>query len=459
MPVTPTPSESWSGRPAFILASIGSAVGLGNIWKFPYTVGSSGGSAFVLIYVIAIFLIATPIMIAEMIIGRHARRSAPSAMKMLAEERGSSGHWQLVGWMGLFALFLVLSFYSVIAGWTAAYLIKSASGAMSGLSPQEVRSGFDDFLHDPKMMIFWHAAFTGATIFIISRGIKVGLERVVRVLMPALFITLIALVINSAITGDFAAATDFLFTADLSKITWYVVLAAVGQAFFSVNVGVGGVLTYSAYLPKDVNIFQSSLIVAIGDTMVALLAGLAIFPIVFANNLDPAEGPGLIFVTLSTAFAKMPAGSIIGSGFFLMILFAALTSSISMLETMAARLFEVKGVSRTMAAVIIGSSTFLVGLITVLSFSTWESTYLLGQYEVFATKTPFDLIDYLVTNVLMPLGGMFYALFAGWWLSKETILEEIGLGEGALLKLWMVLCRVVAPLAVALVFFFNLGIV
>jgi hypothetical protein len=251
--VSPAPSESWSGRTAFILASIGSAVGLGNIWKFPYTVGSSGGSAFVLIYVIAIFLIATPIMIAEMIIGRHARLSAPSAMKTLAEQRGSSSHWGMVGWMGLFALFLVLSFYSVIAGWTAAYLVKSASGAMSGLSPQEVGNGFNEFLHDPTIMIFWHALFTGTTIYIVSRGIKVGLERVVKVLMPALFITLIALVINSAITGDFAAATDFLFTADLSKITWYIVLAAVGQAFFSVNVGVGGVLTYSAYLPKDVN--------------------------------------------------------------------------------------------------------------------------------------------------------------------------------------------------------------
>lgn len=457
--MTPKPAENWSGRTAFILASIGSAVGLGNIWKFPYTVGSSGGSAFVLIYVIAIFLIATPIMIAEMIIGRHARRSAPSAMKALAEERGSSGHWGLVGWMGLFALFLVLSFYSVIAGWTAAYLIKSASGAMNGLSPQEVGSGFNDFLHDPTIMIFWHAAFTGTTIYIVTRGIKVGLERVVRVLMPALFITLIALVINSAITGDFAAATDFLFTADLSKITWYVVLAAVGQAFFSVNVGVGGVLTYSAYLPKDVNIFRSSMIVAIGDTLVALLAGLAIFPIVFANGLDPAGGPGLIFVTLSTAFAQMPAGSIIGSGFFLMILFAALTSSISMLETMTARLYEVRGMTRTKAASMIGGSTFLMGLITVFSFSTWESTYLLGQFEVFATKTPFDLIDYMVTNILMPLGGMFYALFAGWWLSKETILDEIGVGEGALLNLWLILCRVIAPLAVALVFFFNLGIV
>ena len=451
-------TENWSGRLAFVLASIGAAVGLGNIWKFPYTLGSSGGSAFVLIYVIAILLIATPIMIAEMIIGRKARLSAPSAMKSLAVENSGSPRWEWVGWMGLFALFLVLSFYSVIAGWTGAYLVKTLSGGLSGLSAAEVGGDFDRFLHSPLQTIVWHGLFTATTVFIISRGIKVGLERVVKVLMPALFVTLFALVIHSALTGDFAAATAYLFSADLSKITWIVVLAAVGQAFFSVNVGVGGVLTYSAYLPKDVNLFRSAIIIALGDTLVALLAGLAIFPIVFANDLDPAGGPGLIFVTLSTAFAKMPGGSMIGFAFFAMLLFAALTSSISMLETMTARVNEIRGMSRGRAAMMIGTGTFLMGLVTVFSFSTWENTYPLGQFEVFAGKTPFDLIDYAVTNVLMPLGGMLYALFAGWWLSKETVLSEIGLEDGAMLQLWMILVRVIAPLAIALVFIFNLGI-
>jgi len=457
MTVSSSTPEHWSGRLAFILASIGAAVGLGNIWKFPYTLGSSGGSAFVLIYVIAILLIATPIMLAEMIMGRHARRSAPAAFKVLAEERGSTPRWALVGWMGLFALFLVLSFYSVIAGWTAAYLVKSASGGLAGLSAAEVGSDFGAFLHSPSQIIFWHALFTGVTIFIVSRGIKVGLERVVKFLMPALFITLIALVINSAITGDFATTIDFLFTADLAKITPVVVLAAVGQAFFSVNVGIGSVLTYSAYLPKDVNLFRSAIIIALGDTLVALLAGLAIFPIVFANNLNPAEGPGLIFVTLSTAFAKMPAGSLIGSAFFMMILFAALTSSISMLETMTARIFEIRGITRTKAAMIIGTGTFLAGLVTVFSFSTWENFYPLSNFPTFATKTPFDLIDYAVTNILMPLGGMLYALFAGWWISKQTLLSEIGIGEGAMFQLWLWLVRLIAPLAVAMVFIFNLA--
>ncbi len=454
---SPTTSESWSGRLAFILASIGAAVGLGNIWKFPYTMGSSGGSAFVLIYVIAILLVATPIMLAEMIIGRSAHQSAPSALRTLAERRGSSGRWALLGWMGLFALFLILSFYSVIAGWTAAYLVKAASGSMSGLTPEEVGRDFGDFLHAPGPMIFWQFAFIAATVYVVSRGVRIGLEKLVRVLMPALFITLVALVINSAFVGDFSTAIDFLFAADLSKITPVVVLAAVGQAFFSVNVGVGAVLTYSAYLPKDVNLFRSAIFIALGDTLVALLAGLAIFPIVFANGLDPAEGPGLIFVTLSTAFAKMPAGSVIGTAFFAMIIFAALTSSISMLEGMTARANEVHGLGRTRAAALIGAGAFLVGLITVFSFSTWENTYPLGNFAVFADKTPFDLIDYLASNVLMPLGGMLYALFAGWWMSREDTLAEIGIGDGAVFKLWLLLVRIVAPLAVAVVFVANLG--
>ena len=442
---------------AFILASIGAAVGLGNIWKFPYTLGSSGGSAFVLVYVIAILLVATPIMIAEMVIGRHARASAPTAMRKVAEESGASRHWGLLGWMGLLALFMVLSFYSVIAGWTAAYLFKSASGSLAGLSPEEVGAGFDDFIHNSGVVVVWHFLFTAATIYIVSRGVKVGIEKVVRILMPALFITLIALVINSAFIGDFPAALSFLFTADVSKITPDVILAAVGQAFFSVNVGIGAVLTYAAYLPQNVNIFRAAIIVAAGDTLVALLAGLAIFPIVFANNLNYDEGAGLIFVTLGTAFAKMPAGGIIGAGFFLMLLFAALTSSISMLETMTARIVEIRGMTRTKSAVMIGCGTFLMGLVTVLSFSTWENVYLLDAFPTFAGKTPFDLIDYFVSNIMMPLGGMLYALFAGWWLSKETSIYQMDIGDGALYKLWLLLVRIVAPLAVAAVFVYNLA--
>ena len=449
-------AESWSGRLAFILASVGAAVGLGNIWKFPYTVGSSGGTAFVLVYVLAILIIATPIMLSEMMIGRRGKASAPTAMKNLAAEHNASPSWAMLGWMGVFALGLVLSFYSVIAGWTLAYLGKSASGALNGLTPEEVGASFGAFLHNPLPMIFWHAVFTGATVLVISKGIKFGLERVVKFLMPALFITLVGLVINSAIVGDFKSATDFLFSADVSKITGPVALAAVGQAFFSVNVGVGAVLTYSAYLPKNVNLFRAAVTVSLGDTLVALLAGLAIFPIVFANGLDPAEGPGLIFVTLSSAFATMPGGALIGAAFFLMILFAALTSSISMLETMTMRAAERASVSRTKAACLIGTGTFLLGLVTVFSFSSWEKVYPLGNFTTFATKTPFDLIDYFVSNLVLPIGGVLYAVFAGWIISHEVQVEELGVGDGALYKLWLVLTRFIAPIAIAAVLVANL---
>jgi len=449
--------EKWSGRMAFILASIGAAVGLGNIWKFPYTLGSSGGSAFVLIYVGAILLVATPIMIAEMILGRRARSSAPTALAMHAKESGASSHWAALGWMGVLAFFLVLSFYSVIAGWTVSYLIKTASGSMAGMPAAEVAGGFGTFLHSPMEMAFWHMVFMAGTVYIVSRGVKTGLEKVVKIVMPALFFTLVALVINSAVVGDFSQTVDFLFRPDLSKIAPAVVLAAVGQAFFSVNVGVGGVLTYSAYLPANVSLYRSAIIIALGDTLVALLAGLAIFPIVFANGLDPAGGPGLIFVTLSTAFAQMPGGAFIGSAFFVMIILAAVTSSISMLEAITARAIEFPGVTRKRAASIIGLGAFLLGLVTVFSFNVWEDVHLLQGIPTLAGKTPFELIDYLVTNVMMPLGGMLYALFAGWWLSKNTSVEELGLGEGRIYQLWLFLVRYVAPLSVAAVFFYNLA--
>lgn len=449
-------TEHWSGRLTFILASVGAAVGLGNIWKFPYTVGNSGGSAFVLIYVLAILLIATPIMLSEMMIGRRGRASAPTAMGNLAAASGASPRWSLVGWMGVFGLLLVLSFYSVIAGWTIAYLLQSASGALSGLSPAEVGDRFGAFLQRPGPMIFWHLVFTAATVFVVARGIKLGLERLVTVLMPALFLTLVGLVIYAAWAGDFGAATRFLFSADLSKITAPVVLAAVGQAFFSVNVGVGAVLTYSAYLPKDVNLFRSAITISIGDTLVALLAGLAIFPIVFAYNMDPAEGPGLIFVTLSAAFATMPGGAVIGAAFFMMILFAALSSSISMLETMTARATERPGLRRATAATMIGCCTFTIGLITVFSFSSWDNLYLLGGFEAFASKTPFDLIDYFVSNLIMPIAGMLYAVFASWILAREVQVSELGVGDGGLFQTWRLLARFVAPVAIAAVFYFNL---
>ena len=449
-------SENWSGRLAFILASVGAAVGLGNIWKFPYTAGSSGGSAFVLVYVLAILFVATPIMLSEMIIGRRAKKSAPSSMATVAAAVGASPRWSWLGWMGLFAVFLVVSFYSVIAGWTGAYLVKSISGALSGLSPAEVGASFGGFLSDPLPMMGWQLLFLLAVTAVVVKGVRSGLEPVVRIMMPALLLTLVGLVVYAALAGNFTQAFRFLFSPDIGALTAPVVLAAVGQAFFSVNVGIGSVLTYSAYLPKDVNLFRSALTISAGDTLVALLAGLAVFPIVFAYQLDPGEGPGLVFVTLATAFAQMPGGAFVGAAFFVMLLFAALTSAIAMFETIAARLIENGRMSRLVAVLSIAVAAYVVGLVTVLSFSTWSNVHLLGSFAAFAGKTPFDLIDYLVSNVLMPLGGVLFALFAGWRLSREQQVSELGVGEGAYYQLWLLCVRYLAPVAVLLVFYFNL---
>ena len=439
--------EQFASRAGFLMAAIGAAVGLGNIWKFPYMLGSNGGAAFVVVYLVAIILIATPVMIGEMMIGRHAR---------IASEVKASPAWEYVGWVGIVTLFLVLSFFSVIAGWSIAYVVKTASGAFSGLSPEEVGNIFGDFLHNPAVLIGWHALFMTATVVIVSRGIKGGIEKAVSLMMPALFVMLIGLVIYGMFAGDFSQAVNFLFKPDFSKITPEVTLSAFGQAFFSVNVGIGALLTYAAYLPDDVDIVKSSLIIVVGDTLVALLAGLMIFPIVFAYDLDPAQGPGLIFVTLSTAFGSMPGGAFIGTVFFILVFFAALSSSISMLEVCVSRFVEGEDRSRRKTAVITGIAIFFVGFLTLLSFNVLENVRPLGFIGRFSGMTPFDLLDFLITNVLMPMGAMAYAIFIGWFLSRDMTLQALGLQDTALFRFWRFLMRYVVPLVILAIFLSNL---
>jgi NSS family neurotransmitter:Na+ symporter len=451
MQVATTPHENWSSRLGFLLASIGAAVGLGNIWKFPYTLGSAGGSAFVLVYLIAIFIVAMPIMMGEMVLGRRGRMSAPGTMRKLAAQTGSSKAWVGVGWLGLTAVFIVLSFFSVVAGWSLAYVLKSATGTFTGSTPDVAGEIFVDFLHRPLQTSFWHLCFMAVTVLIVSRGINSGIEKAMNVLMPGLFLMLIALVIYALTNGAGAEAVSYLFVPDFSQLTPAIVLAAVGQAFFSVNVGIGAVLTYSAYLPAHVNLPRAAIVISLGDTLVALLAGLAIFPIVFANGLDPGAGPGLLFVTLSSAFGQMPGGAIVGAVFFLFVFVAALTSSIAMLEMMVCRAEEGGLGSRPRSAVLIGLAAFLAGLLTVASFSIWEDVRLLPGVPLIGDRSIFDFLDNLVTNFMLPAGGMLFALFAGWRVSTEAAREELGLSPGWF-AVWRVLVRFVAPVAVGAVF-------
>jgi len=448
--------KNWSSRVVFLLAAIGAAVGLGNIWKFPYTAGVSGGGAFVLVYTGAVLAIAIPIVMAELLIGRRARRSPVAAFIKLAREAGASTGWQITGWINLTAAFLILSFYSVIAGWAVAYVPKLASGVFAGADATLTTSQFQSLLASPWSLVLWHSVFMVLSVVIVARGVQKGIESAVKFMMPALFAILLMMVAYAAIAGDMQRAVDFLFTVDFSKVDGSVVLNAVGQAFFSVSVSMGLLIAYGAYLPETVNIPRSAVIIAFADTFVAILAGLAIFPLVFGNHLDPAEGPGLIFVTLPIAFGNMPLGWLFGSLFFVLVVFAALTSAIALMEPVVSWAQDNRQYRRSTVATAIGIAVWLVGLASVLSFNVLADFKPL-PFGALEGKTLFDLLDFITSNVLLPVGGILIALFTGWVLSADSTREELGMPDGLLFKAWQFLLRFVAPLALAKVLWDGMG--
>lgn len=439
--------ESWSSSKTFLLAAVGAAVGLGNIWRFPYMAGSNGGGAFVLIYLGAVALIAIPVLIAETMIGRHGHMSAPVSMTKAAQEVGSSSNWAIVGWFGVVAAFLILSFYSVIGGWMLAYIPKTITGTFAGMSPDAVGADFNTLLGDAATVVFWHTVFIAVTIGVVMHGIKSGIERAVGIMMPSLFVMLLLIVGYAIAAGDIGAGLFFMFSPDFSKISAEVILAAIGQAFFSIGVGIGIMFTYGAYLPDDIPLPRACLMIAVADTLVAVLAGIAIFPIVFANGLDPAAGPGLVFVTLPLAFGQMTGGAIIGTAFFVLLAFAALTSAISLLEVPVSWLEERAAWNRRNATLAVGSAIWLVGLGSALSTSVWADVRLLGMIDKFKDTGILDLVDYITGQALLPLGGMLIALFAGWWMKSNVLTEELGMGETTF-KLWQILVRFVCPVGI-----------
>jgi len=447
--------QSWSSGTTFILAAVGAAVGLGNIWKFPYVVGVSGGGAFVLVYVLCVVLIAIPILIGELLIGRLGSKSPPVAMAEVAEDSGRSRGWSAVGWMGMITGYLIATFYSVIAGWALAYIFKAATG-FGGASPADVANQFDALLASPGTLTTWHTAFLFCTLFIVARGLQGGIEMAVKLLMPALFVMLIVMIGYAAVAGDFGAGLSFLFSTDFSKINSSVVLSAIGQAFFSIGVAMGLMMAYGAYVPKSVSLTKASVIIASADTLVAILAGLMIFPIVFANGLDPAEGPGLIFKTLPTAFAGMPGGAVFGAVFFILLAFAAVTSSISIIEPIIAYAGDRLGMNRIKACTVFGVLAWLIGMLSVFSFNIWQEVTPLDMFKAFEGKTLFDLIDYVTANLLMPLGGILIALFVGWRLKREHIESELNFGSPVVVQTWLILMRFVAPAAIMWVLYDSL---
>lgn len=443
--------EFWSSRVGFIMAAVGAAVGLGNIWRFPYAAGTGGGSAFVLVYILAVIAVALPMLVAELSLGRRGGGSPPLTFANLAREAGASNRWRVLGFAGLFIVFMILTFYSVIGGWVMAYVPRSLSGEFAGASPEQVGGVFEALLADPWELMGWHAVFMVATVWIVARGIKRGIEMAADVLMPALFVLLVLLMFYAAFVGDFAGAADFLFTPDFSKLTPQVVMAAVGQALFSTAVGAGTMITYGAYLSKDASVPRMSGIIAGGDTMVALVAGLVIFPLVFANSQSPGEGPGLIFVTLPVAFAHMPGGAIVAPLFFILLMFAAITSSIAMLEPIVSWAEEQRGIRRPVAAAIGGIAAWLVGLATVFSFNIWKDVHPLGFLKIFEGKTPFDLIDFAVSNVMLPVAGLLILIFSAWFMPAKAMEEEITGGPSLFYTAWRFMARYVAPVAVIII--------
>ncbi len=443
----------WSSRLAFILAATGSAVGLGNIWKFPYITGENGGGAFVLVYLLCIALIGLPVMMAEIMLGRRGRQSPINTMRLLAEEEGKNSFWKYLGWLGMLAGFLILSYYSVIAGWALAYVFRTAAGAFTGATADGVDSIFAQLVADPERLLAWHTIFLVMTMMVVARGVRSGLERAVRFLMPALLGLLLLLVGYAMAQGQFAEGLRFMFKPDFSKLlSGDAVLVAMGHAFFTLSLGMGAIMMYGSYLPAKTSIAKVSIAVAVADTLVALMAGLAIFPIVFAYGLDPAEGAGLIFKTLPIAFGQMPAGTLFGALFFVLLVFAAWSSAISLIEPAVAWLVENHGVSRVYASVWCGLAVWLIGLGTVFSFNAWSGFKVFGM-------TIFDMLDYLTSNIMLPLGGLFIAIFSAWIMKKASVREELDMRSSGAFDYWYILVRFVTPIGVVLVFLRAINVI
>ena len=440
----------WSSRWAFIMAATGSAVGLGNIWRFPYLTGEYGGGAFVLMYIGCVLLVGIPIMMSEVLLGRRGRQSPINTMASLAEEEGLTSGWRYLGWMGVVAGFLILSFYSVVAGWTLEYIFQAGSGNFLTATDEEIGEIFDSLLKKPGQLMAMHTLFMALTVIVVAMGVQSGLERAVKFLMPALFILLLLMVGYAMSTDGFEEGVYYLFYPDWSKLSGEGFLAALGQAFFSLSLGMGAIMVYGSYLPDDASIANTSVTIALADTLVAIMAGLAIFPLVFAYGLETGSGPGLIFVTLPIAFGQMPYGQIFGTGFFILLLFAAWTSSISLLEPAVAWLVENRGIARARSAAIAGLIAWVLGIGSVLSFNLWQ------DYRLF-DKTYFDIMEYVTSNIMLPLGGLLIAVFTAWLMSRKAVIEELGLGEGLIFRTWLFVVRYVAPIGVVIIFLHAIG--
>ncbi|MBF6056803.1 MULTISPECIES: sodium-dependent transporter [Thiomicrorhabdus] len=440
---------SWSSQTVFIMAAVGSAVGLGNIWKFPYITGENGGGAFVLVYLACVLLIGIPVLMSEIALGRAGKANPVQAMANLAKESGVSKLWALLGVNGVLAGALILSFYTVIAGWAFAYFIDSLQGSFIDISAENAGTHFSSMLANPYELLFWHSFTLFISVFIVSKGIKSGLEKAINFMIPGLFLILLVLLGYASTTGYFGQSFSFLFSPDFGKLSWEAVLVAMGHAFFTLSIGLGTMMVYGSYVSEKQSIAKAGLLIAFADTLVALLAGLVIFSVVFANQLQPGAGPGLLFQTLPVAFGQMTGGWFFGTLFFALVVMAALSSAISLLEPVVSWLEQNWGFSRAKSSWGMGLLIWLLGIGSVLSFNVWQDVHILGDRNFFNT------VDYLTANIMLPLGGLLISVFVAWSLPPMIRENQIQLSPGWGRALMFDL-KWIAPPAIMLVFATNL---
>jgi NSS family neurotransmitter:Na+ symporter len=441
--------DSFGSKLGIIAAAAGSAIGLGNIWKFPYITGVYGGAAFIVVYLICIAVIGFPVMLSEFIIGRKAQRNAIGSFKKLAPGKP----WFLTGWMGVAAAFMILAFYGVVAGWCMEYIVKALTNAFAGQSPDAIGGMFSSFISATAKPIFWQVFFMLLTGLIVVAGVKDGIEKYAKILMPTLLVIIIILDIRAVTLPGSGAGLAFLFKPDWSKVSAEGVLVALGHAFFSLSLGMGTMITYGSYIGKKENLADTAIQVTIADTLIALLAGIAIFPAVFAFGIEPGVGPGLVFVTLPNIFQQMPGGYFFAILFFILLTVAALTSSISILEVVVAYFVEELKMARKRATIIATIAITLVGIPCSLSMGPMSDVLFFG-------KNFFDLLDFTASNILLPLGGLFIAAFVGWYMGKKNVEEEVnqeGVNVGYI-PLFMFLTKFIAPIAIAIVFLNGIGL-
>jgi len=459
MAATGKTHENWSSRSAFILAAVGSAVGLGNMWRFPAEAGENGGGAFVLFYIFCVLLIGLPVLLSEVLIGRHGQANAPESVRRVARDSNAHEGWSILASLGVLGAFLILSFYCVVGGWVVYYIgvfvgdlfqTGLAGGAFEGRAASDVEGLLPGLFGNGGLMVGLNLGFLAVTMFFVARGISSGIEWVAVYLMPIFFALFLGITVYGAFTGNFGEAVAYLFTFDFSKLTGEVMLAAVGQAFFSLSLGVAGMITYGSYANRDTNLGETSGVIAGVDTAVAMLAGLAIFPIVFAAGLSASAGPGLMFQSLPIAFQAMPFGSLIGLAFFIMVFFAALTSSVGLLEAPTAYVFEKFNITRPIATLIVGLGAAVLGVFASLSFDEMAEFYPLNFIPLFAETNFFDTLDGVTAKLFMPIGAILTCIFVGWIADAKLIDDENGL-DGVLHQTWRALVRFVCPIALTVI--------